>query len=83
MGGTESGVASQYCSAEDVMQAFVEHTLKHLRVLYKMEPMIHFLQEKNILRIIFLKNQKLLTPKNIKMLCSVVIAHATCGSACA
>lgn len=30
-----------------------------------------------------LKNQNLLTPKNIKMSYRTVVAHATCGSACA
>lgn len=43
MGGTErEGVASQYCSAEHVIQASVEHTLKLLLVVYKMEAMISF-----------------------------------------
>lgn len=30
-----------------------------------------------------LKNQNLLTPKYIKILYRTVVAHATCGSACA
>lgn len=37
------GVASQHCSAEDIVQVSLEHILKQLLVLYKQGPMIYFL----------------------------------------